>query len=91
MRWIRDWYMIFVPALCVLLMCWALSGPRSPTMAVPIEFCTAQYTGRTKAEDVPMQSCAAFDQNMMCTAPITTWSTQTRNETRVTCDFVEWR
>jgi hypothetical protein len=91
MRWLRDWYMVIVPFLFAALMAWLLFHTRSATMAVPLEFCTAQYTGRTKAEDVPMQSCAAFDQNMMCTAPITTWSTQTRNETRVTCDFVEWR
>jgi hypothetical protein len=91
MKMIREWDMVIVPALFVALACWAMSGPRSTTMSMPVDFCKAQYTGRTKNEDVPIQACGAFDQNMMWTAPITTWSTQTRSETRVACDYIEWR
>jgi hypothetical protein len=91
MRFIREWYMVILPLLFAALMAWLLFQPRSTTMSVPVEFCNAQYTGRTKAEDVPLQSCAAYDKNMICTAPITTWATETRNETRVVCDFIEWR
>lgn len=83
--------MVILPFLFAALVVWLLVQPRSTTMTVPIEFCKAQYTGRTKAEDVPIQSCAAYNQNMTCMVPITTWSTVTRNETRVTCDYVEWR
>ncbi|MCE3605857.1 hypothetical protein LXA47_19940 [Massilia sp. P8910] len=84
--------MVIVPALLSLGIVYCVAfAERSTTMAVPIKFCKAQYTGRTKSEDIAMQSCAAYDQNMTCTAPITTWSTVARNETRVTCDFVEWR
>ncbi len=91
MTWIREWYMVLVPTLFVAIMCWAMSVSREMAIAVPVQYCEAHFTGRAKSEDVPIQSCAAYDKNMTCTAPITTWSTVTRSETRVTCDFIEWR
>jgi hypothetical protein len=91
-RFFKEWYMVIIPvcfAIFVLIMLTRIG--HSTTMSVPIEFCKAQYTGRTRVEDIGTPSCAGYDQNMNCTVQTTTWSTQTRNETRVTCDFIEWR
>jgi hypothetical protein len=92
MRFIREWYMVIIPVLTLILFIVATyRQSQSASISVPVEFCKAQSTGRTKSEDIPMQSCAGYDRNMVCTVPITTWTTETRNETRVICDFIEWR
>lgn len=64
---------------------------QSSTISAPVEFCKASSTGRTALEQIPIQTCAAYDANMNCTVPITTYQDNTRYETRVTCDWVEWR
>lgn len=91
-RWFKEYYMIFVPLIAVVALVVGLSAiGKSSSISVPVQYCKAQYTGQTRVSDYPIQSCAAYDKNMNCTVPITTWVSETQHETRMTCDWLEWR
>jgi hypothetical protein len=97
MGWLKKWFdnwgkFLIFPAISVAFLIWLLSSSSpSKTLSVPIEFCKAQYTGQTHDEEVASTMCVAYDSKMNCTNSMTNWSTVTRYETRVTCDYLEWR
>jgi hypothetical protein len=91
-KWLREYYMIIVPALAFFLLALALAPFGRPTaISVPVEYCKSQFTGRTKTEEYPVSSCAAYDSKMNCTVPVTNWVSETRNEAHVTCEWIEWK
>jgi hypothetical protein len=61
------------------------------TVSAPAAACKAQYTGRQRVEDTTTQMCAGFDSKGVCTVWMPMYSHTTYNETRVVCDWLEWR
>ena len=64
------------------------------TLSAPIEACKAckaARTGRERTEDTMTQVCAGYDSKGFCSVWMPIYSSTTYNETRVTCDWVEWR
>lgn len=80
------WIIAFVLAILV-----GGCGPREH-YKVPVEYCKAEHTGRTRDEVHTSNICVAFDsQTGACTMQVPTYQTVTYREIKVACEFTEWR
>lgn len=60
-------------------------------VSAPLSACKAVLTGRQKVEESTVQQCVTYDTKMNCTIWMPQTYSTTYDETRVVCDWVEWR
>lgn len=90
--WISDYAMQLMIALVLLAMIlFVVLHEPAKYHEVPVEFCREALTGAQMDEQVPVQNCASYDKNGVCTVPFTTYYTQTKVQVRISCDYTEWR
>jgi hypothetical protein len=78
-----------IAIICVLLQ--GCSNSEQKTIAVPVESCTAEYTGKTRTDEYTTYICYSYGKNGECTLNIPTTQYVESKEAAYVCKFNLWQ